>query len=116
MRVTALQLWRVEQEEQPLPDPPPGHWRMLSGLGEAAIRVEERVSGMRMHKDLSRCALVMKPGMFEGGGRERIWLLPTSDFVVADMTPRDPSRACNFCATAGVRLQKCARCMSVRYW
>ena len=59
--------------------------------------------------------MTLKPRLFEGSG-QRYFLMPQSQYTVADLQPKDPSRACAHCADAGVRLKKCARCQGVRYW
>lgn len=64
------------EQEALLPDLPPGRWRVLSGQGRAAIEAEERATGLRTHQELSHCAFIMKPSMFEGEDAHRIWLLP----------------------------------------
>lgn len=61
--------------------------------------------------------LLVKPSMFDSG-RMGLCLFPRSTFLLADLEPRDPTRACSYCGKPGVQksLQKCVRCLAVRYW
>lgn len=121
--MTALQTWETGTQEIELPDPPPGHWRVLSAaaggepgpFGRGAVGVRERATGVRLALSLEGSAMTLKPRLFEGSG-QRYFLMPQSQYMVADLQPKDPSRACAHCADAGVRLKKCARCQGVRYW
>lgn len=135
MRITSMQVYTTGAEEFELPDPQPGHWRTLSacdaeGAAEGAaaapgqpaaappagvVVMQDRTTGMRLLTGMAGHSVTMKPATFEGG-ETGLSLYPHNSYVLIDMVPRDPSRACSFCAEAGVRLQKCAACRAARYW
>lgn len=117
-------MYATGAEHVELATPPPGHWHVLGACAaepgtppeaQGVVAFEERATGIRLPTALAGHGLVMRPGMFEGGDTS-ISLYPHSGYTLADMVPKDPSRACSYCATAGVRLHKCAACRSARYW
>lgn len=116
-------MYAMGAEHVELPNPQPGHWRILSASaaeagtaeGQGVVALEERGTGLRLPTALAGHGMVMQPGMFEGG-QTSLWLYPHSAYIMADMVPRDPSRACSFCAAVGVRLRKCGGCRAARYW
>lgn len=124
MRITSLEVWETKDDHVVLPDPPPGHWRWVCGHpgegappeAQGAAVLRERSTGVQVGASLAGSALVLKPGRCEDGELRDVCLFPHTLYLVAGMVPKDASRACSFCATAGVRLQKCGACKAVRYW